>query len=106
MNRIIFGIVLGIFAGIIDISPMLAMKLPLAANLSAFSLWVVAGFFVATSTLRINSVLKGALVSSLILLPTAILIGQNNLADLIPVIFMTLILGSLLGYFIEKYGKQ
>jgi hypothetical protein len=103
MNKTAFGLLLGVIAGTIDISPMIAMKLPLSADISAFVQWVVVGFFIATSALKMNGILKGVLISYLALFPTAILIGQNNPADLIPVFVMTLILGSLLGYFVEKY---
>ena len=105
MNNITIGVIFGIFAGIIDISPMLAMKLPWTANISAFSMWVIIGFFIAASSLKINSILKGILIACLVLFPNAILIGQNNPTDLIPVVSMTLILGSLLGLLINKYGK-
>jgi hypothetical protein len=106
MKKISLGIGLGIIAGIIDISPMMAMRLPLAADLSAFLFWVVAGFFIATSALKSNSIFRGILISFLALMPTAIIIGQNNIYDIIPIVFMTLILGGSLGYLIDKYGKN
>lgn len=102
MNKIKIGIILGLIAGIIDITPMILMKLTWDANLSAFSMWVVIGFLIATSNLKINSILKGLLLSFSVLLPLAILIGAQNVMDLIPVVIMTLILGSFLGYFIER----
>lgn len=102
MKKYSLGILLGVIAGLVDISPMIAMKLPLAADLSAFSLWIVSGFLISASSLKIAGILKGVLTSFLVLLPCAILIGENNIADLIPVIIMTLALGSVLGYFIEK----
>jgi len=105
MNKIQAGLIFGVIAGIIDILPMIAMKLPLSADLSAFSLWVIAGFFIATSTLKINGALKGIFISFLVLLPNAFLIGQNSITDLIPVLVTTLILGCILGYLIGKYGK-
>ena len=49
MNIIWLGLGLGIVAGVIDVLPMLAMKLPLIAELSAFSMWVVVGFFIAVT---------------------------------------------------------
>jgi hypothetical protein len=67
---------------------------------------VAVGFLVGTSNLKINSVLKGILIAFLVLAPTAILIGQQQPASLIPIAIMTLILGSLLGFTIEKFSKQ
>lgn len=98
------GILLGAIAGVIDVIPMLAMKLPLAANLSAFSLWVVAGFLVQHTSLKLNSLAKGLVISLLVFLSTAFLIGQNDPADLIPPLVMTVILGSLLGWAVGKTG--
>ena len=102
VKKIRLGLIFGALAGLIDILPMLAMKLPAAANLSAFSLWVAAGFFIATSELKLNRVLKGLIVSLLIFLPNAFLIGQNNLAGLVPPLIMTVILGGLLGLVVGK----
>jgi len=105
LNKYIAGIFLGVIAGVIDVTPMLLMKLPWTANLSAFLMWVVIGFLIVTSALKINSILKGLLISFCVLLPLLVIIGAQNLIDLIPVIIMTLILGSLLGYFVGKIIK-
>jgi len=93
-------------AGIIDVIPMIFQKLTWDANLSAFSMWLIAGFMVSTSNLKINSVLKGILISFLLLTPVAIIIGWHQPTSLIPVFSMTLILGSLLGYFINRFGGE
>lgn len=104
INKVTLGIVLGIIAGIIDVVPMVFQNLTWDANLSAFSLWVIAGFMIATSNLKLNGILKGILISFLILTPVAIIIGWQQPMSLIPIGIMTLILGSLLGYFIEILG--
>lgn len=96
------GLLFGIIAGIIDVSPMLLQKLPWSANLSAFSLWVVVGVLIATTEIKMNKILKGILISFMVLLPCAILIGSQELVTLIPISIMTLILGSGLGYFLRK----
>jgi uncharacterized membrane protein len=62
-------------AGIIDVIPMLMQNLTWDANLSAFAMWIVVGFLISTSDLKINSIIKGILTAFLVLLPTAILIG-------------------------------
>jgi len=107
MKKQIVGIILGSFAGIIDVIPMIIQKLTWDANISAFIMWVVVGFLIATVDLKIKPVLKGIVVAFLVLLPSAILIGWKEPVSLIPITIMTLILGSLLGFFIDKYtGKQ
>lgn len=105
MKKVKIGILLGVAAGIIDIIPMLLQKLTWDANLSAFSLWVVSGYLIATTNSKLNGVLKGILISFLVLLPSAILIGWKEPIALIPIFIMTFILGALLGFFIDKHGK-
>lgn len=103
MNKIRLGLVLGIIAGIIDVIPMLIQNLTWDANLSAFFLWVVSGFLIATSEIKLKGALKGIIISFLVFLPSAILIGWNDPFTLFPILTMTLILGSLLGYLIDKF---
>jgi hypothetical protein len=105
MKKIILGLLLGIIAGIIDIIPMTIQKLTIDALLSAFSLWVISGFLIASSNLKINKILKGILISFLILIPAAVIIGWKEPVSLIPIGIMTLILGGILGYLIERFGK-
>ena len=105
MKKISFGIILGILAGITDLIPMLMQKLTWDANLSAFSLWVISGFLIASSNIRINKVIKGILISFLVLIPSAFIIGWKEPMSLIPIAIITLILGATLGYLIDKYGK-
>ncbi|CEG14058.1 conserved membrane hypothetical protein [groundwater metagenome] len=105
MKKTQLGILLGIIAGIIDVIPMVLQKLTWDANFSAFSLWIVSGFLIATTNIKIKGVVKGIFISFLILLPAAILIGWKEPLSLIPILIMTLILGSALGFLIDKYGK-
>ena len=105
VNKIYYGIGFGAIAGILDIIPMIIQKLSWDANLSAFSMWVVIGFVLSVTDFKLKGVLKGVTVSLLILLPSAILIGRQEPFSLIPIIGMTLILGSLLGFFVERFGN-
>mgnify|MGYP001342177178 FL=1 len=102
MKTIIIGIILGIAAGIIDVIPMIIKKLTWDANISAFLMWVIVGFFVATIDINMNPILKGILIAFLVLTPCAILIGWKEPKSLIPIFVMTLILGGLLGFLIPK----
>jgi len=49
---------------------------------------------------------KGILISSLLLIPSAVIIGWHQPTSLIPIFIMTLILGSLLGYFINRFEEK
>jgi hypothetical protein len=105
MNKIVAGLALGLVAGIIDVIPMILQKLTWDANLSALAMWIVAGFLISTNELKLNGILKGILISFLLLTPVAILIAWQEPKSLIPISIMTLILGSLLGFIINKIAK-
>jgi hypothetical protein len=105
MKKRTLGVMCGLMAGIIDLIPMLIQKLSWDANFSAFSLWIVSGFLIGTTNLKIKGAFKGTLISFLVLLPSAILIGAKEPLSLIPIVIMTLILGSIVGFAIEKFGR-
>ncbi|MCJ7801012.1 MAG: hypothetical protein MUP82_01490 [Candidatus Marinimicrobia bacterium] len=102
MNKKIIGTLFGVIAGIIDVIPMVIQNLTWDANISAFTMWVVIGFFIASIELNINPILKGILISFLVLLPSAFIIGWAEPGSLIPIALMTTILGGVLGYVIGK----
>ena len=105
MTKTKLGIIFGVLAGIVDVIPMVFQKLTWDANLSAFSLWVVSGFLIANTNLKVKGIVKGIIISFLVLLPSAILIGWKKPFSLLPIFIMTLILGSALGFYVDKYGK-
>ena len=69
-NNIVIGLILGAIAGILDVIPMVLQGLSWDANLSAFFLWIVSGFMLATSNLRLHPVLKGIVIPFICLLPS------------------------------------
>jgi hypothetical protein len=99
------GVMLGAIAGVIDVIPMLMQKLTWDANLSAFFMWIVSGFILATSDLKLPPLLKGIVIPFLCLLPTAIIIGWKEPISLISICVMTLILGASLGFTYNKVMK-
>ena len=101
-RKILLGLLSGVAAGVLDIIPMIVQKLPIHSILSAFSMWVILGFIINTSMLKMKGVLKGLLLSLLVLLPAAILIGYEEPISLIPISIMTVVLGALLGFVSEK----
>ncbi len=105
-KRIGTGLMIGVIAGIIDVIPMMVQKLTWDANLSAFSLWIVVGFMLATSNLRLPPVVKGVVIAFLCLFPSLFIIGWNNPLSLIPIFVMTLILGALVGFAYNKFMKE
>jgi len=106
MRKIITGISVGVVAGVIDVIPMIIQKLSIDANLSAFSMWLAIGFFISTSELKIHGIFKGIVISSLAVIPILIIVGWKEPISLIPITVMTLILGSISGFVIEKINKN
>ena len=106
MNKIVVGIIFGTVAGILDVIPMLMQKLTWDANLSAFSMWIIFGFFLSITSLKFKGVLKGLAISFLILLPNLFIIGWKEPLSLIPILIMTTILGSLSGFIYQKIIKE
>jgi hypothetical protein len=104
-NNIGLGLLLGVIAGILDVIPMVLQGLTWDANISAFFLWVVSGFMLATSNLKLQPVLKGIVIAFLCLLPSVFIIGWNDPFSLVPIGMMTLILGALLGFSYSKLAK-
>jgi len=96
------GLFFGVLAGIIDVIPMILQNLTWDANLSAFTHWVIAGFVISVTNIPLKGAAKGLCISLLLLIPIAILIGWQEPMGLIPILIMTVILGSGLGYFIDK----
>ncbi len=96
------GLAFGTIAGILDVIPMIIQKLTWDANVSAFSMWIIIGFIYSSLDLKLPSTIKGILVSFLILFPTAILIGWKEPVSLLPITIMTLVLGGILGFSIDK----
>ncbi|MBN2893468.1 MAG: hypothetical protein JXL97_16460 [Bacteroidales bacterium] len=107
MNKIVIGILTGIVAGIIDVIPMIIQKLTWDANISAFLMWIVVGFFISATELKINFIIKGILIAFLVLLPASVIIGWKEPVSLVPIVIMTTILGGALGFANQKIkGKK
>ncbi|OGS27831.1 MAG: hypothetical protein A2297_06780 [Elusimicrobia bacterium RIFOXYB2_FULL_48_7] len=98
----IAGIIFGTIAGILDVIPMMLQGLTWDANISAFSMWVIVGLIISSVDFKMPPVIKGIIVSFLVLLPTAILIAWKEPFSLLPISIMTMILGALLGFAIDK----
>ena len=102
MKKTVIGIGLGTIAGIIDLLPMIIQKLAFNACLSAFSMWVVIGFFLTVIEISVNDVIKAIIIALLVLLPNTFIIAWDEPSKLIPILILTLLIGGLLGYFYKR----
>jgi len=103
MKKIIIGLVIGFFAGFIDVIPMFLQAMKWEAIIAAFIMWIIIGFFIATSDLKMKSIPKGIIISLLIFLPSSIIIGWAQPLDLIPIYILVVLLGGGAGYCIKVF---
>jgi hypothetical protein len=106
MRKAVFGIGMGTIAGLIDLIPMLVQKLPANAYLSGFTMWVVIGFFISLIDMKINHIIEGIIIALLVFLPNSFIMGWNKPGSLLPAIILTIILGGITGYFVNKYAAK
>ena len=104
MKKIYLGIISGIIAGVIDVVPMVLQKLTWDANFSAFFHWVVLGYLISITNLKLKGYLKGLFLSILTMIPIAFLVWWKDFSAIIPMSISTILFGLLLGFLIEKYG--
>jgi hypothetical protein len=96
-RRIFLGLALGIVAGVLDAIPMIVQGMTWDAVWGAFSLWLVVGFMLATSSLTLPAFVKGIVIALLCLLPSLFIIGWHDPLSLVPIVIITIVLGALLG---------
>ena len=106
MKKTVIGIGLGTIAGILALIPMLIQKMPLNACLSSFTMWLVIGLFVSLIDMKINHIIEGVVIALLVFLPNSFNIAWNTPGSLLPVIVLTVILGGIIGYFVNKYADK
>ncbi|MFT9076023.1 hypothetical protein [Ethanoligenens sp.] len=107
MKRFVIGIGIGAVAGIINILPMLfAKNIGFTIYLSTFITWLIIGFFIVSSSLRLNGTLKGILISVLISLPSLIFTFASTLYGAIWNIAWVLILGAVTGSVLDKLAVR
>jgi hypothetical protein len=69
MNNIVIALIIGISAGLLDVTPMIIQKLDKTANWSAFVHWVVLGLIIPFVHWDIQPWLKGLIIGELATLP-------------------------------------
>jgi hypothetical protein len=103
MNEILIAIIIGLVAGLIDVSPMIIMRLDKVANISAFVHYFVLGLIIPFVSWDIVPWIKEILISVLSALPIMIIVYPNDKKALIPMILFSLILGAGIGIARDKF---
>lgn len=97
MNNFLIAIIIGLVAGLIDVTPMIIMKLEKAANISAFVHYFVLGLIIPFVGWDIAPWIKGIIISVLSALPVMIIVYPKDKKAIIPMIVFSLILGAGIG---------
>ena len=105
MKKVIISLAIGVIAGIIDVVPMLLQGLDAVYSLSAFVQWVVVGFVINHMECGLRGWKKGLVVAELLALPILVLLSKADASALAPIVAMSAILGSLVGFVAEKYNS-
>lgn len=106
MKKLALSILAGTTIGIIDIIPMIIKQLPQIEIASAFSLWVIVAYFIYYSNLPLKGALKGIAISIPIWIPVSFLVFPQGMAIIIIITVTNLVLGSILGFAIERIKRK
>jgi len=104
MPRLFSAIAIGVFAGVIDIIPMLVQKIDKASCLSAFVQWVVLGVVISYVSAPIPDWAKGAAIGLSSALPIVILVAQSDPKSIPPILITSLVLGGIVGVISGKFA--
>jgi len=97
MNDFFIAVLIGLAAGLIDVIPMIIMKLDKVANISAFVHYFVLGLIIPFVDWNMAPWLKGIIISFLFALPVMIIVYPKDKKAVIPMIAFSLILGAGIG---------
>ena len=97
MKNFIIALVIGIFAGIIDVVPMIIRKEDKFANLSAFFHWVALGVIIPFLSWNIAPWLKGLIIAEISAIPILFMVAKEDKKAIIPITLMSAILGVAVG---------
>lgn len=97
MNNFLTAIVIGTVAGIIDVIPMIIMKLEKTANISAFIHYFVLGIIIPFVHWNINPWITGIIISFLSSVPVMIIVYPADKKSLIPMFVFSIVLGAAIG---------
>jgi len=104
-KKIIISLLIGVCAGLIDITPGIIQGVDLYTTFAGFTFWVIMGFVIAHVSLPMKDWLKGLVIASISSIPGTILMSASNPQIIIPMIILSVFLGSFVGFLTGKYAK-
>lgn len=103
MNNFLIAAVIGLTAGIIDVVPMIIMKLDKTSCISAFVHYLVLGFIIPFIYFGINPIITGIIVSFITALPVMVIVFSKDKKSIIPITIFSIILGAAIGFAGDKF---
>ncbi len=91
-------LLIGIIAGVIDVLPMIKMKVDKYSCISAFAYYVIVPFIIFGINWFDNLWwLRGGVVAILMAIPVIILVSKEDKKSPVAMIIMSIVLGSIIG---------
>ncbi len=97
MNNFLIAVLIGLTAGLLDVIPMIIMKLDKVANISAFTHYFVLGLVIPFVNWDLNPWVTGMIISFLSALPVMIIVAPKDKKSLIPITIFSIVLGAGIG---------
>lgn len=98
MKIILLTALVGFIAGMIDILPMVKMKLDKYAISSAFIFYFIMPFIIYnTSLFGMVWWLKGSVIALALAIPVIIIVSKEDKNSIPPMVVMSVVLGTLIG---------
>lgn len=98
MKIFFITVLIGVIAGILDILPMIKMKMDKYSITSAFVFYLVAAFIIAnTNLVGVVWWLKGSIITLAMATPVIIIVAKEDKKSIVPISAMAVVLGTLIG---------
>lgn len=98
MREMLLILMLGIVAGLIDILPMIKMKLDKYSIASAFAFYLILPV-VITKSMLFETIwwVRGGIIALLLVIPVVLIVSKDDKKAVGPMCIMSFVLGSLIG---------
>jgi ribose/xylose/arabinose/galactoside ABC-type transport system permease subunit len=104
MSKLLITLGIGLAIALIDIVPMILRKADPYQIGTAFTHWVVVAVLISYSAMPMPGWARGIVIAVLTTVPFLITLSRDHPASLLPVLGMSLLLGAVAGYTIERWA--
>ena len=103
MKKYIKGIIIGTMIGLIQsLFLLFAKDIAITVYISTLITWIIIGLLISSVDFKINRTVKGTFVALLVSAPSFVYTFSVTVLGTIWTLTTTVIMGALMGYFIEK----